>query len=178
MGYAAGTTPSPTYRAIGDHAECLEVDFDPTVISFEGLLARFWEWHNPFRRAYGRQYMSAVLYHSQAQLEAAQTDLRRFADQGRQALTEIIEYQGFTLAEDYHQKYYVRRHREVAQALKAQYPNLEQFIDSYQVMKVNAMLGGAWTPDPVELAALDLAPEVRAMLAKTTRTLWQRLVGT
>jgi hypothetical protein len=63
VGFSGGTTPSPTYRNIGNHTETLEIDFDPTIISYEEILDIFWKNHNPLRvNDYkGRQYMSLLL---------------------------------------------------------------------------------------------------------------------
>ena len=41
MGYTGGTTPDPTYQAIGDHTEALRVEFDPTLVSYEDLIRKF-----------------------------------------------------------------------------------------------------------------------------------------
>ena len=71
VGYAGGTTVNPTYRNIGDHAETIQIDFDPTVMTYEELLATFWASHNPIRLKLRRQYMSAIFYHDASQRDAA-----------------------------------------------------------------------------------------------------------
>ncbi len=164
MGYAGGTTPNPTYHKIGDHAECIEVDFDPEVISFQEILVKFWEWHNAFGKPYARQYMSAVFYHSEAQRAAVESDVGRFAALGKSTKTEVAPWQSFALAEDYHQKYYLRRHREAAAEFKALYPNLLDFIGAYSTMRVNALLGGYLELDEQELRSFGLSDKVVAMV--------------
>ena len=65
MGYTGGTTPDPTYQAIGDHTEALRVEFDPTRVSYEELVLKFWREHDPMPFAMaGYQYRSAVWYHT------------------------------------------------------------------------------------------------------------------
>ena len=72
MGYAGGTKEHPTYHALGDHTEAVAIDFDPTVISYEDLLKRFWEGHHCGTNFGGRQYMNAVFYHNPAQKKLAE----------------------------------------------------------------------------------------------------------
>lgn len=177
MGYAGGTTAEPNYYAIADHAECLEMDFDPSQIRYQELLTKFWEWHNPFRKPYARQYMSAVFYHSEEQRQAIEVAIARFASEGRIVHTEVAPYQGMTRAEDYHQKYHLRRNQEAAFELKALFPRVGDFIDSFEVMRVNSMLGGSLIAEAEELEAIGLSAKVRTALLRPTRSLWQRITG-
>ena len=74
VGYAGGTTPSPTYRQMGDHTETLEIDFDPDVLRYEDVLRHFWRNHYPNRDQYkGRQYLSLLRYRGDEQLEVAES---------------------------------------------------------------------------------------------------------
>lgn len=163
MGYAAGTTAEPTYYNIGDHAECIQVGFDPEMISFRSVLKHFWGWHNPFRAPWSRQYMSAVLYHDAEQGRAIEESVREF---GEQPATEIQEYRGFTLAEDYHQKYFLRRNTLVTGELVKRYPRLEQFVDSYEATKANAVMGGHLRLTQEELNRLALSERARSTLTR------------
>ncbi len=163
MGYAAGTTANPTYRNIGDHAECIQIGFDPEVISYKNLLKHFWGGHNPFRAAWSRQYMSAAIYHDQEQHQALLESIEEF---GRQPATEIQEYSGFTLAEDYHQKYFLRRNTLVAGELVRRYPRLEEFVDSYEATKANAVMGGHLRLTTDELESLGLTERAQAALSR------------
>ena len=47
VGYSGGTRENPTYTALGDHTETLQIDFDPSVVSYRDLLAIFWAGHDP-----------------------------------------------------------------------------------------------------------------------------------
>lgn len=175
MGYAGGTSPDPSYYKIGDHAECTQVVYDPAVLSYERLLERFWEWHNPFRKPYARQYMSAVLYHDKSQRGVVEQDLARMRDGSRRPHTEVQPYRGFTWAEDYHQKYYLRRDRVASAALKALFPIYEDFVNATAVMRVNAILGGYLRPDPEELQGLGLPPTLVESLHRPKSSVWQRV---
>ena len=68
VGYTGGSTPDPTYQAIGDHTEALRVEFDPTRVSYEELVLKFWREHDPMPFAMvGYQYQSAVWHHTPTQ---------------------------------------------------------------------------------------------------------------
>ena len=68
MGYTGGTTPDPTYQKIGDHTEALRVTFDPRIVSYEQILLKFWEEHDPMPFAFtGFQYRSALWHHTPTQ---------------------------------------------------------------------------------------------------------------
>ena len=109
VGYAGGAKANPTYYALGDHAETIQIDYDPTRISYEELLNVFWESHNPTSPSWSRQYMSAIFYHNEEQQRLAQdTKARQEAKLGTKIYTEIVPYTQFYLAEDYHQKYHAK----------------------------------------------------------------------
>jgi len=65
VGYTGGSTKNPTYHSLGDHTETVQIDYDPTQISFEELLDVFWDSHRPTQRAWSRQYMAAVFFHNE-----------------------------------------------------------------------------------------------------------------
>ena len=108
--------------------------------------------------------MSAVLYHTETQKAAVESDIRRFAALGKTVRTEVAPFQAFTLAEDYHQKYYLRRHREAAAEFKVQYPMLLEFINAFSTMRVNALLGGQLEFEEGELRDFGLSEKVMKML--------------
>ena len=115
-GYAGGTKEDPTYEEVCSgrtgHAEVVQIEYDPTVISFEELLDVFWKAHNPTTlnrqgADIGTQYRSIILYHNEAQRKAAEQSkekaARVFSDQ---IVTEIEPLKKFFRAEEYHQDYY------------------------------------------------------------------------
>ncbi len=118
-GYAAGSTPNPTYREVCSgatgHNEVVRVVFDPSKVSFETLLKTFWENHDPTQgmrqgNDMGTQYRSGIYCYSAEQLEAANASKEVFQKGLSEAgygtiTTEVIEAPTFYFAEDYHQQY-------------------------------------------------------------------------
>jgi methionine-S-sulfoxide reductase len=118
VGYTGGETKDPNYGDVHTgstgHAESVEVTFDPTVISYEVLLEKyFFKMHDPTTlnrqgNDTGTQYRSAIFYHSEAQRKTAELVKDRVAKSGRwkrPITTEITAAGPFYLAEEYHQKY-------------------------------------------------------------------------
>ncbi|KAH8397000.1 hypothetical protein KR215_007240 [Drosophila sulfurigaster] len=142
VGYAGGQAEFPTYRKMGDHTEVLEIDYDPTVVSFKELLELFWNNHE-----YGlttpikRQYASLILYHDDEQKEIAEASKKE--EQVRRApeviTTDIAPKENFFAAEDYHQKYRLQGHKDLAASLNLS-PQLLQ--SSYVATKLNGYLAG------------------------------------
>jgi peptide-methionine (S)-S-oxide reductase len=122
VGYSGGTTPHPTYEQVCSgrtgHAEVVLVVFDPARVSYDTLLATFWEGHDPTQgmrqgNDVGTQYRSAVFTASGAQQQAAEESCRAYQKQltaaGYGAITTEIRPGGeFFYAEDYHQQYLAR----------------------------------------------------------------------
>ena len=143
VGYAGGSTPSPTYRRIGDHTETIEVEFDPAVVSYEDLLDVFWSSHDPVRPAWSRQYRSAIFVHDDEQQRLAEaTRVRIEQARGSKLQTSIEPAREFTRAEDYHQKYRLRGDRELMSEYSEMFPDADEFADSTAVARVNGLLGG------------------------------------
>lgn len=119
VGYAAGYTPNPTYEEVCSgrtgHNEVVLVVFDPKKVSFDQLLATFWESHDPTQgmrqgNDVGTQYRSGVYLTSPAQRATAEKSrdvyAAALAARGYGAITtEIVEAGPFYFAEDYHQQY-------------------------------------------------------------------------
>jgi peptide-methionine (S)-S-oxide reductase len=121
VGYMGGKMKDPTYEDVctdkTGHAEVVQVEFDPTEVSYEKLLEIFWKSHNPTHMNrqgpdVGTQYRSAIFYHSDGQKKAAETSKATFASSGKYktaVVTEISPAEDFYLAEDYHQQYLEKR---------------------------------------------------------------------
>ena len=119
VGYAGGYTPNPTYEEVCSgltgHTEAVLVVFDPSVITYEGLLKVFWEGHDPTQgmrqgNDAGTQYRSAIYTNSDAQREAAERTRDLFQKRLNEKrygpiTTEIAADQPFYYAESYHQQY-------------------------------------------------------------------------
>lgn len=119
VGYAGGVTPNPTYQETctgqTGHTEVVEVVWEPAKLSFEALLAVFWESHDPTQgmrqgNDIGTQYRSAIYTTTPEQADAVRLsrDLyaARLAEAGFGAITtEIAPAGAYFMAEDYHQQY-------------------------------------------------------------------------
>ena len=167
MGYAGGTSAHPTYRRIGDHTETVEVDFDPRTITYGQLLEIFLAGHGTSRPSFSRQYRSAVFVHDKEQERTAREALKRQERKtGKTVYTAVEPYSGFTLAEDYHQKYLLRSNPLFAREFQALYPDPAEFTRSTAAARVNGYLGGNGSPSQLEDEAALLG-----MGAKATRQL-------
>ena len=172
VGYAGGTSPSPTYEAIGDHSEAIEIEFDPGLIGYGDLLAVFWKAHDPAYRSISRQYRAAVFWSGDEQRRIAeQSRLRVEKSAPRGVMTALEPLRSFTPAEDYHQKYYLRSAREIVAAYQRIYPDERDFAASTATARVNGFLGGHGGPVRLaeEIGNLGLVGEARAALEQVVQ---------
>lgn len=119
VGYAAGSTPNPTYEEVCSgrtgHNEVVLVVFDPKKISYETLLKTFWENHDPTQgmrqgNDIGTQYRSGIYVFNDAQRKAAEESKAMYAKaladkRYGDITTEVLDAPEFYFAEDYHQQY-------------------------------------------------------------------------
>lgn len=167
VGYSGGQKKNPTYRSIGDHSETIQIDFDPTQVSYKKLLAVFWHNHNPTQRAWSQQYKSAIFYHNDKQRKLAlETQAFEENQRNQKIQTEILPFSNFYLAEDYHQKYGLRGNRELMIEFKAMYPKDIDFVNSTAAARVNGYISGHGTPGQIDatVASLGLSPAGRERL--------------
>jgi methionine-S-sulfoxide reductase len=145
VGYAGGHTLNPTYRRIGDHTEAVEIDFDPSVISYADILSMIWDSHHPLKNFGGRQYRHAIWYQNEDQKLLAEVSREKVAENLGVSVDRIktaLEPAGtFTYAEDYHQKYLLRRQRSLIADLEALFPNALSFTDSSAMSRLNGWFG-------------------------------------
>ena len=116
-GFSGGHTEHPTYKQVctgqTGHAEVTNIYFDPSVISFDELLAAFWVAHDPTQlnrqgEDVGTQYRSVIFYHDEAQKQKAELYKKRLNEEKaypNDVVTEIAPFGKFYKAEDYHQNY-------------------------------------------------------------------------
>ena len=121
VGYEGGNTENPTYKEVctdrTGHAEVVQVEFDPSVVSYDALLEVFWANHNPTQvnrqgPDFGTQYRTVIFFHSPEQEATAQASKQSLAESGkfsRPIATEIVPAQTFYRAEEYHQQYLAKR---------------------------------------------------------------------
>ena len=117
-GYAGGIVKNPTYREVcsgsTQHAEAIQITFDPQKIGYSDLLYIFWHVHDPTTlnrqgADVGTQYRSAIYYHNDTQKAQAQASIAQAQTEAiwpNPFVTEITQFTNFYPAEDYHQSYY------------------------------------------------------------------------
>jgi peptide-methionine (S)-S-oxide reductase len=117
-GYSGGTTPDPTYHAVCSgrtgHAEVVQVVFDPAVLSFRDVLEIFFSIHDPTTRNrqgadVGTQYRSVIFHHTPEQKRIAEeliAELNAAHIWQAPIVTEVVPFEKFYRAEDYHQGYF------------------------------------------------------------------------
>ncbi|MDN7242027.1 peptide-methionine (S)-S-oxide reductase [Planococcus sp. N028] len=171
VGFAGGTSPNPTYRTMGDHTETVEIDFDPAIISFEDVLRIFWKNHYPNRDNYkGRQYISLLRYHNEGQKSAiGKIKAEMEKELGEAFETEIAAFSGFTLAEERHQKYYLKRYPKVLGQLKDLYPAPDLLVNSTFAARLNGFVKGYGTRESLkrEIAEWPIEEQYRQFLIAT-----------
>jgi methionine-S-sulfoxide reductase len=134
---------NPTYHSLGDQSETVEIDYDADIISYQQLLDIFWASHDATHDSWSRQYRSAVLYHGEAQQRLAlETKARLETHLGKRLYTAIAPAGVFTLAEDYHQKYYLQRDTATMAEFSQMYPRFGDFVNSTAVARGNGLAGG------------------------------------
>ncbi len=123
VGYEGGTLNNPTYQDVctgrTNHAEVVEIDYDPEKVSYDALLELFFQMHDPTTRDrqgpdVGTQYRSAVFAHDDEQKAAAEAMIDRLNASGkfRRPIVTLVEpAQTFYRAEEYHQRYLEKRGR-------------------------------------------------------------------
>jgi peptide-methionine (S)-S-oxide reductase len=161
VGYAGGKKKDPTYYSLGDHSETVQIDYDPTQISYEELLTVFWKSHSPTSRSWSRQYMAAIFYHNAEQRKlAVESRNRKAVKRKGKIYTEISSFTGFYLAEPYHQKYWLRQDLDLMKEFSVMYPNNEDFVNSTAAARLNGYLGGYGKLEDLqlELGSLGLVP--------------------
>jgi peptide-methionine (S)-S-oxide reductase len=121
VGYMGGKTQNPTYKEVctdtTGHAEVVQVEYDPAVVSYDALLNLFWTCHDPTQLNrqgpdHGTQYRSAIFTYSEAQKAAAEKSKKALQDSGKHkkpVVTTIEAAPAYYIAEDYHQKYLEKR---------------------------------------------------------------------
>lgn len=142
VGYAGGTTKNPTYQDIGDHTESFQVDYDPSKITYEQLLAIFWKSHDPASGSHSVQYRSAVFTMNEAQKKAALASKEKLEKDGVKVKTALEPLPSFTWAEDYHQKYTLRNNKAFLKQLQKYYPDEKALANSTAAARLNAYLAG------------------------------------
>jgi len=148
VGYAGGEKSNPTYHNLGNHTETIQIDYDPQKISYERLLQVFWQSHNPTVQPALTQYRSILFYHDDEQKRLAEESRKAWEEStGRTIVTDFRPSGVFWRAEDYHQKYYLRRHGDLLSELTVVYPDADDLTDSTVAARLNGFMGGNGTAE-------------------------------
>jgi methionine-S-sulfoxide reductase len=173
VGYTGGSSLDPTYHELGDHTEAFQVDFDPEVIAYEELIAAFWASRDHSRPPFSRQYRAAVFVGDDDQREVAHQTAETWArEHGLEVTTAVESLDRFYMAEAYHQKYRLRRERELTRELVDRYGSDEAMVSSTAAARINGLLGGYLRRGELErlLPALSLTPAGEARLQAQIHT--------
>ncbi|OHB19931.1 MAG: peptide-methionine (S)-S-oxide reductase [Parcubacteria group bacterium RIFCSPHIGHO2_01_FULL_47_10b] len=146
-GYAGGSSASPTYQQVSSgvtgHAEVIEIAFDPSIISYEGLLDVFWHTHSPTTpnqqgADIGSQYRSLILATSEQQERQATEAKQKLAASGeftKPIITEVKRFETFHPAEDYHRDYYANNPSQAYCQLVIT-PKMKKFHERYKALSM------------------------------------------
>jgi peptide-methionine (S)-S-oxide reductase len=119
-GYSGGTTPNPTYQQVSSgrtgHAEAIQIEYDPSRVTYQELLEVFWRNVDPLDPGgqfcdRGDQYRTVIFYHDEEQrrmAEQSKDTLDRSRKLPTEIVTEIVQLTTFYVAEEYHQDYYLK----------------------------------------------------------------------
>jgi len=141
-GYSGGEVENPTYEQVStgttEHAEAVQVTFDPDVISFKEILQVFFSTHDPTtlnRQGpdVGTQYRSVIFYRSDEQRAIAEQVMKEISEQGifdAPLVTRVEPFKAFYEAEDYHKDYF-KRHRGQAYCTLAIAPKIAKLRELY-----------------------------------------------
>ena len=142
-GYSGGEIKNPSYEQVCSdttgHAEAIQVFFNPELISYREILEIFWHIHNPTTlnrqgNDIGSQYRSAIFYHNEQQKEIAHNSKKELEDSHTlpaPIITEIIPFQDFYEAEEYHHNY-LNNHPENSYCQFVVLPKVKKFEKTFQ----------------------------------------------
>ena len=142
-GYMGGAVKNPTYEQVCSgntgHAEVIEVEYDPTIISFNELLLIFFKTHNPTTlnrqgNDSGTQYRSVIFYADEEQKAEAEAMIQKLDAEGifdQKIVTQVVSAETFYKAEGYHQNYFNNNSNQPYCAFVIQ-PKLNKFINEFK----------------------------------------------
>ncbi len=142
-GYAGGHMENPTYDRVAGghtgHAECLKIDYDPSVVSFEDLLIVFFFTHDPTTlnrqgNDVGTEYRSAIFYTDEDQKWLTEKMIRDFTEgqaYDKPIVTEVKPLDVFYPAEEYHKDYY-KNNKEAPYCQLVIAPKIEKFATKFE----------------------------------------------
>lgn len=166
VGYCGGCEPEPTYRRVcndkrwGDYVETIQLEYEPSRLSYEEVLDAFFRSHDPYARLRGRQYQSVIFVHTAEQKAVAEAGLA--ARSG--VSTALEEFHSFWDAEAYHQKWLLQRRKELF--LSVGLVEASELFSSQAATILNAFAARRIATDAcaARIHALALEPEVEGRI--------------
>jgi len=140
VGYTGGTTKNPTYHNIGNHTETIQIEWDPSKTTYEKLLKVFWNSHDSSYRS-STQYKSGIWFQSKEQEALAlKSKTEQESKRGKKLYTVIEPAAVFTEAEDYHQKWELKKHQVLLKALNLR--TNDEIVQSHPAARINGYVAG------------------------------------
>ena len=122
VGYCGGNSPNTNYREVctgtTNHAEAVKLEFDPKIITYEQIIKKFFEFHDPTtpnRQGpnVGYQYRSEIFYNTDEEKKIAEKVLEEVNKKlGGKVVTKISKEKNYCRAENYHQKYFQKKNKK------------------------------------------------------------------
>lgn len=171
VGFSGGQFPNPSYSAIGDHVETVEVTYDPQKIAYTELLNHFWKNHNARAKPIFRQYASAIFCAEQDEMETAKTSRQTWQEQLGQEkiLTAVLALDKFYPADEAHQKHYLQMDETLLKGL----PAGEHRLYTTLATKLNAVSARAGEREIIEATLTNLGVEAKAQDLLFKRAVWK-----
>ncbi len=145
-GYAGGTSTSPKYQDVGFHSEVIEIDYDPSKISYEALATLFFESHNATSRPYYQRVKSLLFFRDETEKDIAQKIIEQqkkiAVQRGLLVYTELKPYDVFYLAEPEHQLKALKAETSLYSELLEMFGDESKLQNSILGSKLNAFLYG------------------------------------
>ncbi|MUV89178.1 peptide methionine sulfoxide reductase [Halapricum sp. CBA1109] len=154
VGYAGGTKPDPTYHALGEHTEVVQVDIDPTVLCYRDIMEVVFDSHDPTRQVSKTQYQNVVFADGDDQRSTlgAVLEARGLTDD---IATRVEDLSGFTVAEDYHQKHSLRAAPDLLDAFETAGYGDRELRESPAAATLNGLAGGNDLPEDDDFGVLE-----------------------
>ncbi|WP_121822340.1 peptide-methionine (S)-S-oxide reductase MsrA [Halostella salina] len=147
VGYAGGSKPDPTYHAIGDHSEAVQVDYDPAKLDYADLVAVAFANHDPRSQARKRQYQTVVFHESEAERATVESHIAESDWPDGAVETRIEPLESFHLAEPYHQTFHLSSTPSLLRTFEEAGYDDTGIRESPAAAKVNAHAAGKDVPD-------------------------------
>jgi peptide-methionine (S)-S-oxide reductase len=142
VGYAGGRRDSPSYDDMGDHIQAVSVEYDPLTVSYGQLLEIFLLWQKPSREGTPCRRASHIFVKNEFEKRLAQAALERYElCSGNSCETLVSMCKSFHEAEDWYQKYFLRRFPVLMREIKNFYPQERDLIRSTLATRLNGILG-------------------------------------